>query len=236
MATPLEKREGSLGNLSFHQSLTFPSHPFLSSSSLPPFFLSVFDPLFCYVSSPWWAPWPLTRFSVDWITIFFSLLHFVLVFSRIPSSPLFFFFFCFCHCHASSRSPSCRCHPRGGLTPLDLLLVVLRAGHHPPWWFPLWHRLFLLETTRVFQPCCIITGWTGSPWPDSNQTQTKNEKKKKITLFLSYAPFFISGQARFCEFWNNMKTTICTFFTHAPSFMLGLARFCEVRNTIKIVI
>lgn len=56
--------------------------------------------------------------------------------------------------------PHYRCHPRGGLTLLDLAPVV--------------H-----EATKVFQPCCIITDWVGSPWPSSNPSPNKRKKEKK---------------------------------------------------------
>ena len=39
--------------------------------------------------------------------------------------------------------------------------------------FPFGRAVFLCEATRVFQPCCIIAGWAGSPWPGSNPTQKK---------------------------------------------------------------
>jgi len=82
--------------------------------------------------------------------------------------------------------------------------VVPQAARHPPWWFPHWPLRFLCEATTVFQPYCVITGWVGSPCPDSNPTLKKHKNKLKKTTIVVYTPFV------------NTST---------PFFVLGLAIF-----------
>ena len=82
--------------------------------------------------------------------------------SLVALGPLFTFIFFssfFLFCTFVPPPPSGR-YPHGGLTPQDLALVASQAARQ---WFPLWVCCFLRDATRVFQPCCVIASWAGSP-------------------------------------------------------------------------
>ena len=109
---------------------------------------------------------------------------------------------------------SCRRWPYGGLTPLDLALVVPWVACHPPWWFSRWACHFLHEATRVFQPYCVITGWAGLPWPGSHPTLTI----VVYTMFFRTCTFFfVLGIAHFCKVWTKMNQCyLQLFLRHTP--------------------
>lgn len=160
-----EKIEESLGNPLFpHSCFPLPSSsPFLLFPILFSFFLFM---IYCFVPfyligghlGRRWGSCGSNCYFLFVIAFYFGVFtHSVITFT-------FFVIVLFV-----SPSSSCHCRPcnNGPYT------SGVWETHHPSWrCYPLPHR-FGGYALRVFQPCCLITGCTESPWRGSNPSKRK---------------------------------------------------------------